>query len=75
MNRGWVGVFGDSGVDAFDCLLGGIVRAVGGSWGVVGCWPPVGVTAPDYSLGMGWVVEMVVFFVGWGSVGSGEDVV
>jgi hypothetical protein len=50
---------------------------VGGRFffGFGGCWPPIGVTAPDYRFGAEGVVEMVVFFAGWGRVGGGEDVV
>lgn len=51
------------------------MRAVGGvgESGVVG--RPSGSLPPTTELGMGWVVEMVVFFAGWGRVGGGEDVV
>jgi hypothetical protein len=44
-----------------------------GESGVVG--RPSGSLPPTTELGMGWVVEMVVFFAGWGRVGGGEDVV
>ena len=75
---GFWGIRGLLGARRGRCVrlqIGGNCAGGSGFWGFGGCWPPVGVTAPDYRIWGGRLVEMVVFFAGWGRVGGGEDVV